>query len=184
MEIQLLFDHIFKQTYPKLFFYARGILGNDADAEDAVEEVFVNLWKRRDEVEWGENIEAYLYRSTFTRAINMIHKANRNEEQLSLLHSINDRRMAYLESEVGNPQRDAENSDLRQAIDDALSTLPEKSRRVFRMSYIEGLHHQEIATRLDISVRTVETHIYTALRLLRKRLKGTRSLLKIIVCYL
>ena len=87
--------------------------------------------------------------------------------------------MAYLESETGNPQRDAEVADLRQAIDEALSALPAKSRQVFQMSYIDGLHHQEIAEALGISVRTVEAHIYTALRVLRKRLEGTRALMKI-----
>lgn len=184
MESRLVFDNLFKRVYPKLFFYARGILGNDKDAEDAVEEVFVDLWDRRDEVEWGDAIEAYLYRATFSRAINMLHKANRSEKQLSLLTAINDRRTAYLESEMGNPQRDAEVMDLRQAIGEALDTLPERNRQVFRMSYVEGLRHQEIADRLGISVRTVEAHVYNALQQLRKCLEGTRKLLKIFLCYL
>ena len=96
MENQLLFDDLFKRTYPKLFFYARGIVGNDEDAEDVVEEVFVDLWNRRNEVDLGEKIESYLFRATFTRAINVLHKAHRSEEQLSLLTAINDRRTAFL----------------------------------------------------------------------------------------
>ena len=47
------------------------------------------------------------------------------------------------------------------------------------MSYVDGRRHQEIALYLGISVRTVEAHIYSALRILRKRLEGTRSLLKL-----
>ncbi len=179
MESQLLFDDLFKRTYPKLFFYARGIVGNDEDAEDVVEEVFVDLWNRRNEVDLGEKIESYLFRATFTRAINVLHKAHRSEEQLSLLTAINDRRTAFLESEIGDPLRDVEGSDLRQAINEALSTLPEKSRRVFLMSYVEGLRHQEIADSLNISIRTVESHIYTALHILRKQLAKARYLLKI-----
>lgn len=184
MESESQFDSLFKRAYPKLFFYARGIVGNDDDAEDVVEDVFVGLWRRRDEVDWSDKIEGYLYRAVFTRAINLLRMANQSEEQLSLLTAINDRRMAYLESEMGNPQRDAEVVDLRQAIDEALSALPAKSRQVFQMSYIDGLHHQEIAEALGISVRTVEAHIYTALRVLRKRLKGTRALMKIFLCLL
>lgn len=184
MESKSQFDSLFKRAYPKLFFYARGIVGNDDDAEDVVEDVFVGLWRRRDEVDWSDKIEGYLYRAVFTRAINLLRMANRSEEQLSLLTAINDRRMAYLESEMGNPQHDAEVVDLRQAIDEALSALPAKSRQVFQMSYIDGLHHQEIAEALGISVRTVEAHIYTALRVLRKRLEGTRALMKIFLCLL
>ena len=48
------FDGLFRRLYPPLFFYARGIVGTDADAEDVVEDVFVELWKRHTEVEWGE----------------------------------------------------------------------------------------------------------------------------------
>ena len=51
------FDGLFRRLYPPLFFYARGIVGTDADAEDVVEDVFVELWKRHTEVEWGEQIE-------------------------------------------------------------------------------------------------------------------------------
>ena len=91
--------------------------------------------------------------------------------------------MAYLESEMGNPQHDAETGDLRTAIGDALSALPAKSRQVFEMSYIEGISHQEIARRQGVSVRTVEAHIYTALRVLRKRLDKTRSAMKIFLIF-
>ena len=184
MESQTEFDSLFKRVYPKLFFYARGIVGNDDDAEDVIEDVFVELWRRRDDIEWGDKIEAYIYRAVFTRAINLLRMANRSEEQLSLLTTFNDRRMGFLESEIGNPQHDAEMDDIRQAINEALSALPPKSRQVFQMSYIDGLHHQEIADELGISVRTVEAHIYTALRLLRKLLEGTRALMKIFLCFL
>ncbi len=53
MESKSQFDSLFKRVYPKLFFYARGIVGNDDDAEDVVEDVFVELWRRRDEVDWA-----------------------------------------------------------------------------------------------------------------------------------
>ncbi len=95
MESQLQFDGLFRRLYPPLFFYARGIVGTDADAEDVVEDVFVELWKRHTEVEWGEQIESYCYRAVFTRSINLLRSAKRSEERLSLLTAINDRRMAF-----------------------------------------------------------------------------------------
>lgn len=184
MQSRSSYEDLFKRTYPKLFFYVKGIVGNDADAEDAVEEVFADLWRRRDDVEWCDKLEAYLYRAVLSRAINILHKANHSEEQLSLLIAINDRRMAYLESEWGNPQHDVEMADIRQAIEEAVMELPERCRQVFQMSYIDGLGHQEIAGKLGISVRTVEVHIYNALRMLRKKLDGKRNLLSIILCCL
>ena len=97
--------------------------------------------KRHTEVEWGEQIEGYCYRAVFTRSINLLRSANRSEQRLSLLTAINDRRMAFLESKTGNPQRDAETADLRRVIHEALEELPPKSRRVFCMSYVDGMRH-------------------------------------------
>lgn len=176
-----IFDDIFRRTYPKLFFYARSITGDDNDAEDVVAEVFEEMWKRRGEMEWGDRIEGFLYRAVFTRAVNLLKKRNHSEAQLSLLMEINDRRLAFLESDHGNPQNDLEQDDLQEAIQQALDELPRKCREVFVMSYVSGFHHQEIADTLGISVRTVEAHIYSALKFLRKRLEKMRTLIKLLL---
>lgn len=174
-----IFDDIFRRTYPKLFFYARGITGDDSDAEDVVAEAFEEMWKRRGEMEWGDRIEGFLFRAVFTRAVNLLRKRYRSDAQLSLLIEINDHRLAFLESERGNPQNDLEQDDLQEAIQQALDELPLKCREVFVMSYVSGFRHQEIADALGISVRTVEAHIYSALKFLRKRLEKMRILMKI-----
>ena len=62
--------------------------------------------------------------------------------------------------------------DLRQALDSSMETLPDRSRDVFRLSYLDGLTHAEIAAKLGISERTVDWHIYTALQSLRSSLSG------------
>ena len=66
------FDTLFHAYYAKLFFYASGIVGNDGDAEDVVEEVFCDLWTHIDTMEMGDRIQAFLYRAVFTRSLNML----------------------------------------------------------------------------------------------------------------
>lgn len=63
-----------------------------------------------------------------------------------------------------------ENAELRRKIEDTINMLPEKCRQVFRMSYLNGMHNNDIAEELQLSVRTVEAHMYRALRFLRERL--------------
>ena len=57
---------VFRQCYPKLLFYATRLVGTE-EAEDVVQDVFVELWRRRDSVVIGEQILAFLYRSVYTK---------------------------------------------------------------------------------------------------------------------
>ncbi len=164
------FDRLFKNTYPKLFFYARGIVGDDYDAEDVVEEVFCELWQRMDDIEIGAHIEGFLYRAVYTRAINLLKRRGASAARTALLDEINTRRMETLASDAGDPHGMLENEDLRKTLEAAIGALPAKCAQVFRMSYIEGMKNDEIARSFGISVRTVEAHMYHALRCLRENL--------------
>ena len=139
------FDTLFHAYYAKLFFYASGIVGNDGDAEDVVEEVFCDLWTHIDTMEMGDRIQAFLYRAVFTRSLNMLKRNALRQERM-------------------------ENAEMRRQIDAAINALPEKCRSVFRMRYIEGKNNAEIAQETGTSPRTVEAHIHNALKFLRKRL--------------
>lgn len=164
------FDALFRCTYPKLFFYARSIVGEENDAEDVVEEVFCELWAHIDTVEMGDKIEGFLYRAVYTRSLNLVKRRGASACRIAALEDINAIRLEYLESRQGNPQQHAENLDLRRQLETAISELPDKCEQVFRMSYIDGMKNNEIAAELGISLRTVEAHMYHALLYLRTRL--------------
>ena len=68
------FEKLFKKSYPMLFCYAQKIVGYD-DAADVVEEVFCDVWKRREAIDLGDKIHSFLYRAVYTRCINVINKA-------------------------------------------------------------------------------------------------------------
>ena len=170
MENKERFDSLFRDTYPRLFFYARGIVGVDSDAEDIVEDVFCDLWRRVDEVDMGDKIQAFLYRAVFTRAVNHLKQRGLRHERIDALAEINDLRLQHLESVYAGPQQKMENADLHRQLQDAIDELPEKCRHVFRLSYIDGKKNAEIADEMQTSLRTVEAHMYNALKYLRKRL--------------
>lgn len=166
------FDTLFHVYYAKLFLYACGIVGNDGDAEDVVEEVFCDLWTHIDTLEMGERIQAFLYRAVFTRSLNMLKRNALRQQHLGAVSQISDMRVDQIESALADPHECMENAELRSQIDAAINALPEKCRYVFRMSYIEGKNNAEIAHETGTSLRTVEAHIHNALKVLRNRLGG------------
>lgn len=65
---------LFRRYYPSLIFYATRLVGEE-EAEDVVQDVFVELWKRKDHIEIGDQIQAFLYRAVYTRALNVLNTA-------------------------------------------------------------------------------------------------------------
>ena len=178
------FERLFRSSYSRLVFYARGFMGDEAEAEDVVEDVFVDLWRRKDSVDFGEGIEGYLFRAVYTRCINALKVRNVGQGRLTLLSQINERRMETIGADSADPSVSMENADLRRDLESAIESLPEKCRIVFRMSYINDMHNDDIARVLNLSVRTVEHHIYRALRALRKKLSGGKFFSIFVFCFL
>lgn len=164
------FDSLFRCTYPRLLFYARGIVGDSGDAEDVVGEVFCQLWGRIDQVDLEGNIQSLLYRAVFTRAINLLKRRGVRQSRIAALSELNALRMELMESHTPSPHQDMEAADLHRQLDAAIDELPAKCRQVFRMSYIDGKRNADIAQEMHTSLRTVEAHMYNALKHLRQRL--------------
>lgn len=164
------FDSLFKENYPRLYYYARGMVG-EADADDVCSEVFMELWRRRDELDLGDKATALLYRSVYTRSLNLLKRRGISASRISAIESISRQQLEFLVSpQNDNPVARIENDELRQEIEKAVAELPEKCQMCFRLSYMQDMHNDEIATALGLSVRTVEAHIYRALKVLRERL--------------
>lgn len=161
------YRELFRKYYHKMFFYARRIVG-ESDAEDVVLNAFVELWKRFDKIDHEDLVEYYLYKVVYTRAINQL-KVNRRMSA-TLVEDINEACLEYYQSKLGDGDNNLENKDLKAQIDQAINELPEKCREVFVLSYLHDMKNCEIAQAMDISVRTVEAHMYKALKYLRSRL--------------
>ena len=150
-------------------FYATRLVGAE-EAEDVVQDVFVELWRRRDSVVIGEQILAFLYRSVYTKAINLLkHQAIENNYSTAMAE-IYERKLRYYQPDHAEVIRKIEDQELRQEIYGAINELPDKCREVFKLSYLHEMKNKEIADTLGISLRTVEAHMYKALKFLRERL--------------
>jgi RNA polymerase sigma-70 factor (ECF subfamily) len=156
------FDALFRATYASLVGVTRSIV-RDADvAEEIVQDVLLELWRRRETLVVEDSLRAYLFRSTRNRALN------------HLRHLAVERRgEPYARGEsVVAPRADARLSatEMEAAIRDAIEKLPDRCREVFELSRLHGLKYSEIAQTLGISIKTVEAQMGKALRVMREEL--------------
>lgn len=167
---------LFRRYYAGLLFYATRLVGED-DAEDIVQDVFVEIWRRQDSVEFGEQIQAFLYRSIYTKAINLLkHKAVAENYSAAEIEFYQ-KRTEYYQPDHSEVIKRIENRKLRSEIRQAIDELPDKCKEVFKLSYLHDMKNKDIADVMGISLRTVEAHMYKALKILREKLSYLRMIL-------
>lgn len=160
------FEAVFKTYFKALHAYAQAILRESETAEEIVQGVFLKLWEKREMLDINSSLKAYLYRAVYHDSLNHI-----KHQQVKRKHWEH----AHYEMTQGKPEEVGEQikgqeNELYERFQQALEKLPEKCRMVFNLSRFEELKYQEIADRLDISIKTVEAHIGKALKTLRVEL--------------
>jgi len=156
------FDAVFRQWYEPLCHYAARLTDGDMDeAEDLVQQVFVKIWEQRARLDIAWSLKAYLYKTVHNAALNRLRAARTRSKYLEF-------NAAQLENEQVPPDHAA--SELNERLQKALGLLPPQCRHVFELSRFEELKYREIADQLGISIKTVETQMGKALRIMRLQL--------------
>lgn len=156
------FEALFRHYYPHLCLYANQVLKNASAAEEIVQKLFVRLWEKREETQIDTSVKNYLFRAVKNHCLNYI-KHNQIKNQYS--------QKILAESRVEDAGEDIETqTELFQKIEESIAELPEKRQEIFRLSRQEGLKYREIADKLNISIKTVETQMGLAIKTLREKL--------------
>lgn len=157
------FEALFKELYAPLHRYACGLIMDDMQAEELVQEVFLKLWQQKDQVNIATNVKAYLYRAVHNNAMNVL-----NHEKVKAKYQMymKTRTAQYAES----PSKMLDAKELKEQIARAMNKIPEKCRAIFFLSRQESLSYREIAGQLGISLKTVENQMSKALKILREEL--------------
>lgn len=163
------FQQLFDAHYMRLLCHARHFLSTDEEAEDIVEDVFFELWQNRHKLDFNGRMLGYLYQAVSTRSLNALRRKGTSAVRIDILESIDEMRIEHLVTRE-DQSHNMERAELVHQIQSAIASLPDKCREVFKLSYLHGLRNRDIAEAMDISVRTVDAHIYKALRLLREKL--------------
>jgi RNA polymerase sigma-70 factor (ECF subfamily) len=153
---------IFREYYSFVCRKIIRVVHEDTLAEDIAQEVFLEVWKKRESLVVNSTLKAYLGRAGVNRALNYLR---------------NQRPELFIEDELpesGGHFEDAlqklEADDLQERIDMAIAGLPERCRLVFSLSRFEEMSNKEVAAELGISEKTVENQMTKALRMLREAL--------------
>ena len=153
------FKTLFDQYYTPLknFIYYKS---GDVDlAEDLVQDVFMKLWEKREEIK-EETVKSYLY----TIANNLfLNKVRHEKVVLNFAEKQTDQK------NTESPQEVLEEKEFKQELEQTISKMPEKQREVFLMNRIDELTYKEIAERLKLSVKAVEKRMHGALNFLRSK---------------
>ena len=170
------FEILFKTYYKALYAYALAILKDDIAAEEIVQNVFLKLWERRQELLQKESLKSYLYKCVYHDSLNHIRHMKVRDKYTEYT-----KQQHLLETDVHERTIAKE---LEHKLRHALNELPQQCRTVFQMSRFQNLKYQEIADALGISVKTVEVHMGKALKNLRLKLSDFLPMLICLAAYI
>lgn len=157
------FARIYEDLWSSLYSVAYNYLRERATAEEMVQEVFVNLWIKRQHLQTVDNISAFAMRALQFQIYDYFDRK-----------AVVDR---YIESKAASQKATPDTSHHQIEYDETLSlitqeidNLPSLTQKIFRLSRFSQYSNEEIANHLDVSVKTVEYHITQSLKHLRRRL--------------
>ena len=174
---EVLFDRYLIVLEEYAFFYS----GIRQVSEDIVQEIFLDFWNRRSSLVIKSSLKAYLYRAVHNSCIQYLRHLIITEKYSS------EQKMKYDEAKIMNRlffedglNRLYEN-DIERIVESSLRRLPDKTRKIFRLSRVNHMKNSEIAMNVNLSEKSVEYHISKALTLLRIEL---RDYLPLATCFI
>lgn len=180
---RIAFNELYRQYYLSLRSYAELFL-DEEESEDVVQDVFLNVWLRKEGLDDSQSLQGYLLRSVYNSSLNVLKKKGRSNDYRSVYEQeIEEIGYKYYDPDANDVIRKLYNQDLRAEINAAINSLPARCREVFTLSYLHDIPSKEISLQLGISLSTVDNHIYSALKLLREKLKIHYNINKKIVSY-
>ena len=163
------FETVYRLYSNNLYIVARSYINDDFVAEEIVQKVFIRLWDKREQLNITSNLNGYLFMMVKNKCLDHLRKP---------------RKIISFEDKVGQDETDINfnalqddgvsrliESELEQSIYKAIDFLPDACKAVFLKTKIDGLKYREAANELNISVKTVESHMNKALKHMRVYLR-------------
>ena len=171
---EVVFESVFKDYYSRLCNYAHGFIDDVDEAEEMVQNTFFTLWENRDRIDIQTSVKSYLYRAVHNNCLNRL-------KHVKVKKSYSQYQQHHADTMFDNASQQLLSKELQQQITEAINAMPPQCRTVFELSRFENLTYAEIASQLNISIKTVDKHMVKALKLLRERLKDYLPMLLLLL---
>ncbi|HEX2969452.1 MAG TPA: RNA polymerase sigma-70 factor [Bacteroidales bacterium] len=158
------FESLFRSSYVSLVRYARVIIKDHDTAEEIVQDLFFRIWQDRQKLNIESSLNGYLFRAVHNRCLHYI-------EHLKVVEKHAEEMSMRQHERQESPAEILQYAELQQKISQIIERLPERCGQIFYMNRFEGLKYNEIAEKLSISVKTVESNMGRALKEFRKELQ-------------
>jgi RNA polymerase sigma-70 factor (family 1) len=165
-----LYNFFFNKYYPKLIWFALIYVKQHSLAEEIVSDVMMNIFKKREKLASSENIEGYIFISVKNQSLKYLRK---HKNKVFIDNYENEADLLLSTSET--PEFQYIHNEFHAIIRKSIDSLPPKRKLVFRMIKEEGLKYQDVAKLLDLSIKTVETHMGLALKAIHNRIEEYKS---------
>ncbi|MDR1335483.1 MAG: RNA polymerase sigma-70 factor [Tannerella sp.] len=156
------FERVFRRYYHPLCSYSSGITGRRDVSEEAVQEVFYQIWKDREKIRIRRSLKSYLYGAVKNLSLRYLETLSVREKHLEHIWSADT---------APSPQEQLEYRELEQIVYRTLRKLPERRMQIFKMHRVNGKKYREIAESFSISVKTVEAEMSKAYKTIRQEIE-------------
>lgn len=170
--------HAYKILYltyaPKLLAFSRKYLNSAEEAEEIVQEVFLRLWEKKENVDENRSFSSYVIQAAKHRIFNGFRKKVNEKAYLDFAVFSNNPNLNLTGLEV-------EYNEVKRKADAAIESMPPKRQEIFKLSREKGLKNREIADKLQISIKTVENQMSQALKYLKEELVDFQVIILILL---
>ena len=170
--------HSFKELYatyaPKLFAFSRKYLQSQEDAEEIVQEVFLRIWEKRQNIDENQSFSSYVIQAAKHRIFNGFRKKVNEQAYLDFLMHADNPSSKFTEMDVNYRE-------IKMKAEKVIGMMPSKRQEIFRLSRESGLKNREIAEKLQISIKTVENQMGQALKFLKDELSEFKLLILLLL---
>jgi RNA polymerase sigma-70 factor (family 1) len=170
------FQELFERYAPRIYQFSLSYLKNEQDAEELVQDVFLKIWEKRESLDKSKNIKAFIFKVAVNTIYDFIRRKN-IESAYKEFASVN------FESQPDSTWHQVIFDEMIDNLDILVKQMPAERQKIFRLSREDGLTNDEIASKLNLSKRTVENQLYRAITFLKKHFR-TDSLFALLFLYL
>ena len=161
---------LYDKYAPMLFAFSRKYLQTQEDAEEIVQEVFLRIWEKKENIDEYQSFSSYVIQAAKYRIYNGFRKKVNEQAYLDFLMYADDSSRNFTELDVNYHA-------VKKKAESAITAMPPKRQEIFRLSREDGLKNREIAERLQISIKTVENQMGLALKFLKDELSEYQMLI-------